>query len=178
MNWFNEPSRWSEDEGSIVAFADAQTDFWRLTDYGFIRDNAHIYGESIATDFDLSVRVKAEYAQQYDQAGAAVRVDESHWIKTGVEMFEGTLRFSAVVTIDHSNWVVADLPQSFNYLNLKLARRRNAIHISYSVDEEELKFVSVAYLEPDVSAFVGVMCAAPQGQGFESRFSDLHLARC
>jgi len=47
------------------------------------------------------VRVKAEYAQQYDQAGAAVRVDESHWIKTGVEMFEGTLRFSAVVTIDH-----------------------------------------------------------------------------
>jgi len=30
--------------------------------------------------------------------------------------------------------------------------------------------VSVAYLEPDVSAFVGVMCAAPQGQGFESRF--------
>jgi len=67
-----------------------------------------------------------------------------------------------VVTIDHSNWVVADLPQSFNYLNLKLARRRNAIHISYSVDEEELKFVSVAYLEPDVSAFVGVMCAAPQ----------------
>jgi len=119
MNWFNEPSRWSEDEGSIVAFADAQTDFL-ATDGLRVhpRQCAHLWRVNSDGLRPLGA-CEGELCAAIRPAGAAVRVDESHWIKTGVEMFEGTLRFSAVVTIDHSNWVVADLPQSFNYLNFE-----------------------------------------------------------
>jgi hypothetical protein len=177
MNWFNEPSQWSDDDGQIFIRADASTDFWRMTGYGYVRDNAHIYGEAIATDFDLSVRVEAEYADQYDQAGVAIRVDESHWIKTGVELYEGKLRFSTVITTNYSNWVIADLSQNFKTLNLKLTRKGDAIHVSYSVDTDDLEMVSVLYLEPGISAFVGLMCAAPGGDGFGAKFSDLVLTR-
>jgi len=113
---------------------------------------------------------------QYDQAGAAVRVDVRHWIKTGVEMFDGKLRFSTVVTADHSNWVVADLPEDFRMLNLSLARKGDAVHIKYSVDDDDVRFASVVYLEPNAPAMVGVMCASPQGEGLTARFSNLVIA--
>jgi hypothetical protein len=176
VNWFNEPSRWSEDDGQISITADGQTDFWRITDYGYVRDNAHIYGEEIVSDFDFTVSFDADYAVQYDQAGAAIRVDESHWIKTGVEMFEGRLRFSTVVTAEHSNWVVADLPEVFNTLHLTLARKVDAVHIKYSVDDDDLQFASLLYLAPNAAALVGVMCASPQGDGLTARFSNLVIA--
>jgi uncharacterized protein len=176
MEWFNEPSNWSEDDGQVIVYADPHTDFWRITDYGYARDNGHIYGERVTTDFELKVRIKADYADQYDQAGAAVRVDERHWIKTGVERYEGRLRFSTVVTIDHSNWVIADLPESFEFLNLTLVRKGDALHVNYSVDDDDLEMVSVSYLEPKAPAFVGVMCAAPEGGGFATYFSDLRLS--
>ena len=36
--------------------ADAGTDFWRITGYGYIRDNGHLYGEQIGGDF-VSIQV-------------------------------------------------------------------------------------------------------------------------
>jgi uncharacterized protein len=174
--WFNEPAKWSEGDGEIDVRADAHTDFWCTTGYGYDRDNGHIYGDHIDGDFDLKVRIEAEYADQYDQAGVAVRVDERHWIKTGVEQFDGRLRFGTVVTAENSNWMIADLPEVFEVLNLSLARRGDAINISYSVDENTLEFAAVVYVRPEARVLVGVMCAAPEGGGFNARFRDLHLS--
>ena len=176
MNWLNEPAKWSVDGSEVFADADPNTDFWSITDYGYVRDNGHVYGETLNSEFTLTVRIEAEYVAQYDQAGAVVRIDESHWIKTGVELFEGKLRFSTVVTIGHSNWMIADLPEGLKVLNLALERRADAVHISYSTDENPLQFASVAYLEPGASAFAGIMCACPQGEGFSVHFSDYVLS--
>ena len=175
MNWLNEPSTWSVNDGRIIVRADAQTDFWRVTGYGYVRDNAHIYGETLDTDFNLTVRISGEYAEQYDQAGVAVRVDERHWIKSGVELFDGRLRFSTVVTVDHSSWMFADLPADFAALNLSLTRRGDAMEISYSTDTNKLALASVVYVKPSVEALAGVMCASPQGEGFAAYFSDFQL---
>lgn len=175
MKWFNEPSKWSLDDGNIVVHADARTDFWRVTGYGYVRDNAHIFGEALDSDFDLTIRIRADYTEQYDQAGAAVRIDESHWIKTGVELFDGRLRFSTVVTVDNSSWMFADLPEDFTALNLSLARRGDAIEIRYSTDHNLLELASVVYVEPCKDAFAGVMSASPQGEGFAAYFSDFEL---
>ena len=175
MEWCNEPSRWSAEDGEIAVHADPQTDFWRITGYGYVRDNAHIYGEVISADFDLTVQVRGDYAAQYDQAGAAVRIDDRRWIKTGVELFDGRPRFSTVVTTDNSSWMFADLPQGFNVLNLSLARRGDAVEISYSTDQDALALASIVYLEPNLSALAGVMCAAPSGEGFLARFNDFTL---
>lgn len=175
VDWFNEPSRWSADDGQIVAHANPQTDFWRITGYGYVRDNAHIYGEVMASDFDLTVAIQGEYAAQYDQAGAAVRIDERRWIKTGVELFDGRLRFSTVVTVDNSSWMFADLPENMSVLHLSLARRGDAVEIRFSTDRNELELASVVYLEPRTSALAGVMCASPQGEGFRAQFDAFNV---
>ena len=74
MQWLNEPVQWSAGAWRAHVTADAGTDFWRTTGYGYVRDDGHLYGEVVAGDFDLSMRLRGAYADQYDQAGAMVRV--------------------------------------------------------------------------------------------------------
>jgi regulation of enolase protein 1 (concanavalin A-like superfamily) len=177
VQWLNEPSQWSEQGGVLTVTADAATDFWRLTSYGYIRDNGHLYGEQIGGDFDLSVRVRGSYAAQYDQAGAMVRVDERRWLKTGVEYLDGRMRFSTVITLGHSSWAVAVLPADMSELGLKLTRRGDAIEVRYDVDGGESELAALAYLPPDHHVLAGVMCAAPEGGGFQAAFHDVKITQ-
>jgi uncharacterized protein len=174
VHWLNAPARWSEEAGLLTVMVDPGTDFWRTTSYGYIRDSGHVYGEVQAGDFDLSVRLTGAYAAQYDQAGAMVRVDERHWLKTGVEFFDGRMRFSTVVTNDYSSWAVADLPANAGELGLFLARRGDAVEVRYAVDDAEPDLAALAYLPPG-AALAGAMCAAPEGPGFAASFRDLLL---
>ena len=175
MEWINEPARWSVVDGVLTVFAESGTDFWRTTHYGFVRDSGHVYGSEINGDFDMSLRVSGHYAEQYDQAGAMVRVDEKHWLKTGIEYFEGKQRFSIVATLEYSSWAIADLPADANELTLLLVRRGDAVEISYGVDGGQ-QLAGVVYLPPGRAAFAGAMCAAPDGGGFEATFRDLLIS--
>jgi uncharacterized protein len=177
MRWLNEPAQWSEQAGSLVVTAGAATDFWRITGYGYIRDNGHLYGEQLPGDFDLSMRVRGSYAAQYDQAGAMVRLDERRWLKTGVEYFDGRPCFSTVITLDHSSWALADLPAEMSELGLLVTRRGDAIEVRYCVDDGDRKLAALAYLPPREAVLAGAMCAAPEGNGFQVTFHDLKVAQ-
>jgi len=175
MQWLNEPARWSEEPNLLRATAEAGTDFWRTTNYGYVRDNGHLYGDVVAGEFDFSMRIQGSYAAQYDQAGAMVRIDERNWIKTGVEYFEARMRLSTVITFDYSSWVVADLPPATSELALILTRRGDALEVRYGLDGGGKDLAALVYLPPEAPAMVGAMLAAPEGDGFEVTFRDLSL---
>jgi uncharacterized protein len=175
VQWLNEPAQWSERAGALEVTADAATDFWRITGYGYIRDNGHLYGEQLGGDFDLSMRVRGSYAAQYDQAGAMVRVDERRWLKTGIEYFDGRPRFSTVITLEHSCWAMADLPRDPGEVGLVVTRRGDAIEVRYRVDGGESELAALVYLPPGEQVLAGAMCAAPEGSGFQVTFHDLTI---
>ena len=175
MKWLNEPARWAQAGDELNVTADAATDFWRVTGNGNIRDSGHVYGDMLAGEFDLSMRIHGSYGERYDQAGAMVRVDERHWIKTGVEYLDGRPRFSVVVTMENSNWTFAELPNDLNELNLLLSRRGDAIEVRYAIEDRELELAAVLYLPPDERVMAGAMCAAPQGSGFQVTFNNLKI---
>jgi regulation of enolase protein 1 (concanavalin A-like superfamily) len=171
----NEPAHWSAADGVLTVTAEGGTDFWRTTHYGYVRDNGHVCGEAVSGDFDLTMRVRGSYADQYDQAGAMVRVDEQHWLKSGIEYVDGRVRFSTVVTLVYSNWTVADLPAGAADLRLLLARRGDAVEIRLGVDGDATDLAAVVYMPPSRPAFAGAMCAAPDGNGFEVSFRDFAI---
>jgi uncharacterized protein len=92
MEWLNEPASWQRTGDVLTVSVDPSTDFWRETGYGYIRDSGHVYGEVLAGDLDVSVRMRCTLGTQYDQAGVMLRADERTWLKTGVEFFEGRAR--------------------------------------------------------------------------------------
>jgi uncharacterized protein len=178
MRWLNEPQQWSAAGDVLTVTADAGTDFWRTTHYGYVTDDGHLYGAELAGDFDVSVLVSGTYADQYDQAGLMIRVDDRHWLKTGIEFVDGRARFSTVITLEYSSWAVADLPAGLSELGLLLARRGNSVEVRYRAgdrvaDPAAMDLAAVAYLPPDQPAIAGAMCAAPTGSGFTVSFRDL-----
>jgi regulation of enolase protein 1 (concanavalin A-like superfamily) len=176
MQWLNEPASWSHDSGVLRVKADAGTDFWRTTGYGYVRDNGHFYFGPAACEFDLSMRLVGAYSAQYDQAGAMVRLDERNWVKTGVEFFEGRLRLSTVVTFENSSWVVSELAPATKELTLSLKRRGDALEVHYRADGGPLELAALVHLAQGAPALAGPMCAAPEGAGFEVSFYDLTFA--
>ena len=133
MEWLNEPASWQRTDDVLQVNVDPGTDFWRVTGYGYIRDSGHVYGEVLAGDLDVAVRVRGNWASQYDQAGVMLRADERTWLKTGVEYFEGKPRLSTVLTLGLSSWAVASLPDNTDEIALRLTRRGDAVVIRYAI---------------------------------------------
>ena len=177
MHWYNEPKTWAATGDTITVTADRATDFWRKTHYGFIKDDGHFYYQERTGDFRCDVKVIGKYATLYDQAGLMVRVDETTWLKCGIEFVDGVQHVSAVVTRDFSDWSVVPLPSNPEALWLRLTRTGSAIEISYALDGSRYTLLRLAYLAEAERLQVGVMCAAPQGEGFPVTFEGFGAQR-
>ena len=174
MQWFNEPTEWRKSGDRLIVKTSPKTDFWRITHYGFIRDTGHFYFDTINTDFVVEVKIRGKYKDLYDQAGIMLRVDEKHWIKTGIEYVDGMQNLSAVVTHDYSDWSVLPWKEPADVLQMKVERRSEAIQIFYLNEESKYTLLRMTYL-PNATIQVGVMCASPDGNGFEVIFEDYKI---
>ncbi len=174
MQWLNEPVQWTESGDRLIVKTSPKTDFWRITHYGFIRDNGHFYFDSISTDFVVEVKIRGNYQDIYDQAGIMLRVDEKHWLKTGIEYVDGVQNLSAVVTHDYSDWSVIPLSNPPEVLQMRVERTKEAIQIFYLNEAANYALLRMTYL-PYKTIQVGVMCASPDGDGFEVTFEDYQI---
>lgn len=175
MLWHHEPPAWRRDGDTITISAVAGTDFWRKTHDGGIRDNGHFYYQPVRGDFTAEVHVRGDYRSQYDQAGLMLRQDETCWLKCGVEYVDGTEYASSVVTRDWSDWSILPVSGS-GTLWLRLSRQGPTITVSYSVDGADYSMMRQAFLTEATTVNVGVMAAAPKGNGFTASFEALRIA--
>lgn len=175
MDWFNEPPRSDAHEDSVTIQSAPQTDFWRLA--GVARDNGHFYYQRQAGDFLIQCKFSGEYNAQYDQAGLMARVDEAHWIKCGIEFFEGLQQASAVVTREYSDWSITPLVSNPAALWLRMKRQGTVIEIEYALDGIHYRLLRQAYFSFVEAMDVGLMCASPEGPGFSVTFEDVTLQR-
>jgi uncharacterized protein len=177
MNWLNEPHNWKRENDKLTVFADPKTDFWRKTHYGFVRDSGHFYYEKVSGDFEVETEFRGKYETLYDQAGIMVRLDETTWVKSGVEFVDKVHQVSAVVTRDFSDWSVIPLHNYPGFLRLRLKREGGTVIIEYRVDDGQWIMLRTAYLSTARELEVGRMVAAPDGPGFEAEFTGFRLRR-
>ena len=175
MQWLNEPTTWLQDGDVLTVTTNPKSDFWRKTHYGFVRDNGHFYHQGVTGDFTAEVKVTGSYHDLYDHAGIMLRLDETTWIKCGVEFYEGMQHISAVVTRDYSDWSIIPAPHNPPAFWLRVKRMGNAVEIHYSFDGVQYSMMRQAHLTLEPTLSVGPMCASPEGNGFEVRFEGYRI---
>jgi regulation of enolase protein 1 (concanavalin A-like superfamily) len=175
-SWLNEPATWEELGDSLTVTTDPETDFWRTTHYGHVRDTGHVLGAELEVDFTLTATFVGGYRSQYDQAGIAIRIDAENWIKSGIELVDGDQQISAVVTRGFSDWSVAPVAAP-TAVTIKADRAGDTVTVSYGLDgADPATLLRLAYFPPAVKVFAGLMAASPTGGGFTTTFTNVELA--
>ena len=175
MKWMNEPASTKIAGGKIIVRSRPKTDFWRKTFYGYITDNGHFFHLPVKGEFTFEARVAGQYAALYDQAGLMVRLDAENWVKCGTELVDGKRHASVVFTRDFSDWSTMDDLSADGPVWWRMVRAKDSLEMLCSIDGKKYISVRQGYLAPGRGAEVGIMCAAPEGAGFECVFDNLRL---
>lgn len=175
MNWFNEPAQWSVTDGTLAMQVTPNTDYWRISHYGFTVDDAPFYYAEYGGEFEAKLKVSGDYKVRFDQAGMMIRLDHENYIKTGIEYVDGKYNVSTVVTHTTSDWSVIALDRPVDALWIKAVRRKDAIEIFYSFDDKEYIMMRNAWIEANRPVRIGMFAASPDGEGFKAVFSDFKV---
>lgn len=170
MQWFNEPEQWEIKENSLVMQVTPQSDYWRISHYGFTVDDAPFLYTTYGGEFEAKVKLTGAYKARFDQMGLMLRTDHENYIKTGVEFVDGKFNVSTVVTHTKSDWSVTTLDKVPPYIWIKVVRRLDAVEIFYSLDDKNYIMTRNAPLQDNKPVMVGLMAASPDGNGFQARF--------
>ena len=175
MSWLNEPASSKIAGNQIVVRSRAKTDFWQKTFDGYVADSGHFYHLSAPGDCTFTASINGRYATQYDQAGLMVRIDSENWMRCGTEFIDGKRFASVVFTRTYSDGsTMPDLSET-EPIWWRAIRKKDSIEALFSLNGVQFTSVRMGYFPPSRPVEVGIMCAAPSGQGFEATFKDLKL---
>jgi regulation of enolase protein 1 (concanavalin A-like superfamily) len=172
FHWLNTPKQWKATKNSVTVTVEPNTDYWRITHYGFIRDSGPFYYREVTGDFEATVKITGQYKELFHQAGLMIRTDNKNWIKTGIEYVDGVQNVSAVVTHNVSDWSVVPRHDSPKSMWLSLLRKGDYVQIKYSFDGVKYDMLRLAYFQPKVKVQIGVVAAAPGKQKFDALFEN------
>ena len=172
--WLNPPADFRLDERQLWLRTRDKTDFWRHTHYGFVRDDGHFWGVPAPSAFTAVATFEGRYETLYDQAGMMLRIDESRWLKLGVEHSDGMTNFSIVVTRGNSDWSVVGQPLISGPQSVRLTRADGAIIAHFRRADGGWQLMRVADF-PDGTATIGPMACSPERAGFEVVFTGFEI---
>lgn len=175
MTWFNEPEKWEIKNNALSMVVTPQSDYWRISHYGFTVDDAPFYYTTYGGEFEAKVKITGNYKARFDQMGLMLRIDKDHYIKAGVEFVDGKYNLSTVVTHTTSDWSVITLEKTPPAVWIKAVRRLDAVEIFYSFDDKNYIMMRNAHLQDNIPVMVGLMAACPDGNGFNATFENFKV---
>lgn len=175
MQWFNEPQKWEIKNNALTMSVTPQSDYWRISHYGFTVDDAPFYYSIYGGEFEAKVKISGNYKVRFDQMGLMLRTDHENYIKAGIEFVDGKYNLSTVVTHKTSDWSVTTLDKTPDFVWIKAVRRLDAVEIFYSYDDKTYVMLRNAYLQDNKPVMVGFMAASPDGNGFNAKFEGFSV---
>ena len=173
--WLQTPPEHQIDHDALKVITSENTDFWRITEYDFIHDNGHFFGRPVDHAFTAQLHVRADFQALYDQAGLMVRIDETRWIKIGVEFSDDQLMLSTVLTNEKSDWAVMPAPFICDGFWIRVTIGSGTVRAQYSVDGIVWPLLRLAPFPVAGHYLVGPMCCTPQRGGLEVIFSEFSV---
>ncbi|ACI58938.1 hypothetical protein GGI64_005047 [Rhizobium leguminosarum] len=173
--WLNEPASWQADATGLTITTDEKTDFWRETHYGFTRDSGHFLAFPTTESFTAQIRIQGEFRTLYDQAGLMVRLDESRWVKTGVEFTDDEAFLSTVITDGRSDWSVSQPFKELEDFRIRVTVANGALRIQASRDGRRWPLLRLAPFPAAGHYEVGPAACTPERSGLMVRFSEFSI---
>ncbi|CAI6538617.1 YJL217W-like protein [Saccharomyces cerevisiae x Saccharomyces kudriavzevii VIN7] len=170
--WLNKPKACSQEADKVSLVTDEKTDFWRETFYGFTRDSGHFLGVRTGSAFTAQLRIQGSYESLYDQAGMMVRVDDSHWLKAGIEISDGHAMLSSVLTNEKSDWSTAIYDENPRDFWLRITVESGVLRLQVSSDKKTWPLVRLTPFYVSDHYFVGPMACTPERSGLKVTFSE------
>ena len=176
MTWLNEPASYQRVGDQLIVRSGPKADFWRKTFNDQVADNGHFFHLSASgTSFSKRARTGST-PRRLTKQESWIRLDSENWMKCGTEFFAGQRQASVVFTRDFSDWsLMKDLSDTAP-IWWRAARHKNSIEVYCSLDGQNFAMVRSGYFVPSANVEIGVMCAAPEGPGFEAVFDHLKLS--
>lgn len=164
--WLHEPTSHEVSDGRLIITTDDQSDFWRITGYGFTHYSGHALLTELSPNSAMEVEFSADWTQEFDQAGLLLHADEAHWVKAGVEFADDVLSLGAVVTDERSDWSVGHVPAWMGKpIRVRVSRTTDAIAVRARVDDQPWRLVRLAPIDPRLTWFAGPLAASPSRAG-------------
>ena len=95
---------------TLVITPPSKKDYWRRTFYEptMIKGDAPALVAQVPASEECTLEACFSFTpqSQFDQVGLFVYLDETHWLKTGIEFADGTCRLSVVCCNTQSDWSV------------------------------------------------------------------------
>ena len=176
--WLNPPVSAEADKNDLLVTAAGGSDFWQETSYGFRRDSGHALLTPFAADTAVEVSFVVDYSGLYDQAGLLVRLDESTWVKAGVEVSDGAPQLAVVVTRGQSDWSMAPVPDwQGREVSIRASWSGGALTLRARPDASTAwRMMRLAPFAESVSVTAGPYCCAPERAGLTVRFTGWRSA--
>lgn len=170
--WLNEPPDLQVDGRDLLVTTAGESDFWRTTSYGFVRDSGHALLAPFPGESAVEVSFVAAFDELYDQAGLMVRVDPRTWLKAGIEMTEDVPNVSSVMTNGQSDWSMAPVPEwAGKLITVRVSRTGDALTVRARAERQPWRTIRLAPLQPSAHATAGPFCCSPQRAGLTVRFT-------
>jgi len=167
--WLNNPSSWNiddntgEKEGScgnsnieqdgklLIIYPPTKKDFWLKTFYTplLIKTDASALLCDIPLEIESTCKIDLSLnaITQFDQGGLLVYIDESHWMKCGIEYCDGMPRLSVVVTNTFSDWSTQMWSSLSVRLKIHKVRQSDSIVVEAAeIGSEDYHFIRIAHL--------------------------------
>lgn len=170
--WTQSPASVSENATALDVTAVEGSDAWRHTAYGFVHDTEHALLTPLSVGEAMEVSFRAPWDGQFDQAGVFVRIDDEHWVKSGIEYADGHLGLGAVVTDGRSDWSVGHVDDwHAAEITVRVSRWPDALIVRARADDGPWRLVRVAPFDGEHAASAGPFLAAPTRTGLTVRFT-------
>lgn len=170
--WLNPPERYDLTADALTFPVTKGTDFWRQTHYGFTRASGHALLFDMPRLCTAEITFNGQFTGKYEQAGLLLWVDETRWIKFGIEYAAGHPNLAAVVTRGASDWSMAPAPDVPG-LRIRLTATGSAVILHARVGQgwQILRVADFAFEH----AWIGPMACAPETAGLFVSFSDFRI---
>lgn len=177
------------EENTIYFELDKGLDYWQKTFYEptLVKHNGHFFGSKVKKegDFILTTEFELQHCNQFDQGGIFIHLNESCWMKTGIEVVDNVPFLSCVVTNGFSDWSTQKYEtqnsDSDNIVTCKIRVfalfRSNSFVVEFW-DGKNWNMMRITHLnfpEQTEEIEMGIYACAPSGNNAKIKFSSFQM---